>query len=77
MIRIAFRVEHCKCNKHLQGIHINFLEFIRTVLLHSSQVDYGKKSDFGLVCWLSRLAGPAFVSMFPDSINLFVAELLL
>ena len=60
MIRIAFRVEHCKCTKLLRWIHINFFEFIRTVLLHRSQVDDCKRSDFGLVCWLSRLAGPGF-----------------
>ena len=53
------------------------LGVICTVLLHSSQVDDGKRSDFGLVCWLSRLAGPGCVSIFPDSINLCVAELLL
>ena len=28
-------------------MHINILEFIRTVLLHSSQVDDGKQLDFG------------------------------
>ena len=77
MIRIAFRMEHCKCTKLLQWIHINFLEFIRTALLHRSQVDDRKRSDFGLVCWLSWLAGPGFVSMSPDSIGLCVAELLL
>ena len=49
----SFRVEHCKCTKLLQWIHINFLEFTCTVLLHSSQVDNGKRSDFGLVCWSS------------------------
>ena len=77
MIRIAFRMEHCKCTKLFQWIHINFLEFIRTVLLHRLQVDDRKRSDFGLVCWLSRLAGPGFVSMSPDSISLCVEELLL
>ena len=77
MIRIAFRMEHCKCTKLFQWIHINFLEFIRTVLLHRSQVDDRKRSDFGFVCWLSRLAGPGFVSMSPDSISLCVEELLL
>ena len=76
MIRIAITVEHCKCTKLLQSIYINFLEFIRTVLLHSLQVYNGKRSNFGLVCWLSH-AGPGFVPMSPDSISLCVAELLL
>ena len=50
---------------------------IHTVLLHSSQVDDGKRSYFGLVCWLSQSVGPGFVSLSLDSISLCVAELLL
>ena len=53
------------------------MEFIRTVLLHSSQLDDGERSDFGLVCWLSQLAGPGFVSMSLDSISMCAEELLL
>ena len=45
--------------------------------LHRSQVDDRRRQDFGLVCCLSRLAGPGFVSMSIDSISLYVAELLL
>ena len=77
MTRVAFRVEHCKFTMLLQWIHINFLEFIRTVLLHMWKVDDRKRSDFGLVCWLSRLASPGFVSSSPDSISLCAAELFL
>ena len=75
MIRIHFRVENCKCTKPLQWIiHITLLEFIRTILLHSSQVDDGKGSDFGLVFWLSRFASPGLVSMSPDSRAVVVIE---
>ena len=73
---IAYRAEHCKCTKVLQWIQINLLEFIRNVLLLCLQVDDGKRSDFGLVCWLSRFADPGFVLMSPDSISLCVVELL-
>ena len=77
MIRIAFRVEHGKCTKLLQWIHISLLEFIRTVLFHSSEIDDGKRSYFGFVYSLSQFANPGFASMSQDSISLCVAKLLL
>ena len=56
---------------------INLLEFIRTVLLHSWQVDDGKRSDFGLDWLLLGITGPGFVSVSPGNIGLCVAKLLL